>query len=172
MRRCSRPGGTTGAHEHRNRRTRTAGRGGISAEMDRRPQWSGDGGRLTRTVALLKDRLAPLLGAVERAARDLRHKADVHEEDEAISFSLRTPSGDAVTRLDLELARPDRRRRGPGRLRRQPWLTRVPCAFRRPVTRPTASGSRVSVGPPRSSRTEQIFHLFGASEGTLGTLSA
>ncbi|MEU1889584.1 DUF2267 domain-containing protein [Streptomyces pristinaespiralis] len=76
----------------------------LAAELARRPQWRVDGGRLTRTVSLPKDRLPPLLGAVERAARDLRHQADVHEEDDGVTFTLCTRSVDAVTGLDLELA--------------------------------------------------------------------
>ncbi|MGN9795916.1 4a-hydroxytetrahydrobiopterin dehydratase [Streptomyces sp. OZ13] len=72
--------------------------------MGRRPAWSGDTGRLTRTVALPEDRLPPLVDAVRRAGADLSHRADWELTGDGVVFSLRTRSVDAVTRLDLELA--------------------------------------------------------------------
>jgi pterin-4a-carbinolamine dehydratase/uncharacterized protein (DUF2267 family) len=76
----------------------------LAAELGRRPAWSGDTGRLTRTVALPEDRLPPLLDAVRRAGADLSHRADWELTGDGVVFSLRTRSVDAVTRLDLELA--------------------------------------------------------------------
>ncbi|GAA4934388.1 DUF2267 domain-containing protein [Streptomyces coeruleoprunus] len=76
----------------------------LAAELGRRPQWSSDGRRLTRAVALPEDRFPPLLNAVERAARDVNHRADWKRTDDGMAFTLYTRSVDAVTRLDLELA--------------------------------------------------------------------
>ncbi|MBD0421788.1 4a-hydroxytetrahydrobiopterin dehydratase [Streptomyces sp. TRM S81-3] len=76
----------------------------VRTELRRRPQWSGDSHRLTRTVGLPADRTAPLLRQVEKDARELRHKVDHTTTGDGITFTLRTRSVDAVTRADLEMA--------------------------------------------------------------------
>lgn len=76
----------------------------LAAELRRHPRWSGDVHRLTRTVALPADRMPPLVGAVERAARELNHRVRTEHADGSVTFTLRTGSVDAVTSLDIDLA--------------------------------------------------------------------
>ncbi|WP_438388027.1 DUF2267 domain-containing protein [Actinopolyspora saharensis] len=73
------------------------------AQLD---DWSGDTGRITRTVVLPSDRWPPLLRRVETVQQELSHHAKVDRgSNDDLTFSVRTRSVDAVTELDLELAR-------------------------------------------------------------------
>lgn len=67
-------------------------------------QWSGDTRRLRRTINLPADRLPPLLAAVERDERRIKHNARVDHNDSDVTFELWTHSIDHVTDLDLHLA--------------------------------------------------------------------
>jgi pterin-4a-carbinolamine dehydratase len=72
--------------------------------LRRRPSWSGDGHRLSRTVGLPRDRVPPLLHQVESDARELQRGVGHSLSDDGITFTVRTRSVDAVTTADLELA--------------------------------------------------------------------
>ncbi|MFE5207993.1 DUF2267 domain-containing protein [Streptomyces sp. NPDC056600] len=72
--------------------------------LRRRPSWSGDGHRLTRTVGLPRDRVPPLLHQVESDARQLHRRVGHSLSEDGITFTVRTRSVDAVTTADLELA--------------------------------------------------------------------
>ncbi|MDH6228512.1 MULTISPECIES: DUF2267 domain-containing protein [Streptomyces] len=76
----------------------------VRAALGRRPQWSGDAHRLTRTVGLPRDRVPPLLHQVENDARELHRRVGHSVSDDGITFTVRTRSVDAVTSADLELA--------------------------------------------------------------------
>jgi pterin-4a-carbinolamine dehydratase len=76
----------------------------LRAALGRRPQWSGDAHRLTRTVGLPRDRVPPLLHQVESDARELHRRVGHVLSDDGITFTVRTRSVDAVTATDLELA--------------------------------------------------------------------
>lgn len=76
----------------------------LGAALRRRPQWSGDGHRLTRTVGLPRDRVPPLLHQVEDDARELHRHVAHALSDDGITFTVRTRSVEAVTTTDLELA--------------------------------------------------------------------
>ncbi|NYH77824.1 pterin-4a-carbinolamine dehydratase/uncharacterized protein (DUF2267 family) [Actinopolyspora biskrensis] len=68
--------------------------------------WAGDTGRITRTVVLPSDRWPPLLRRVEAVQQELSHHAKVDRgSNDDLTFSVRTRSVEAVTELDLELAR-------------------------------------------------------------------
>lgn len=69
--------------------------------------WAGDSGRISRTISLPQDRWTPLLNQVEAAQQELSHHAKIEkrQDQDELVFSLCTRSLDAVTELDLQLAR-------------------------------------------------------------------
>lgn len=76
----------------------------VSTALGRRPAWSGDSRRLTRTVGLPSDRIRPLLHRVAQDTRHIEHSFDHRIADGEVTFTLYTRSVDGVTAADLRLA--------------------------------------------------------------------
>lgn len=68
------------------------------------PDWSGDTRRLHRTVSVPRDRMPPLLNALNEAQQRVNHSGSLTETDDGAVFSVSTQSVDSVTESDLELA--------------------------------------------------------------------
>lgn len=67
--------------------------------------WSGTTQELRREVQLPRDRFRPLLNQVNEAEYELSHHAEIEQRAESLVFSLSTRSLNAVTELDVRLAR-------------------------------------------------------------------
>ncbi|GAB3289332.1 DUF2267 domain-containing protein [Parasphingorhabdus pacifica] len=77
----------------------------LSRALGELVDWSGTTEQISRLVGLPKDRFSPLMTQVKAAEKELSHHASIDERDDGILFSLRTWSLEAVTELDLQLAR-------------------------------------------------------------------
>ncbi len=78
----------------------------LARALDDLVDWSGDTRKISRTVSLPRDRWNPLLNRIEAVQQELSHHADIDRgEQDVITFGVRTRSIDAVTELDLRLAR-------------------------------------------------------------------
>ncbi|MBQ6642235.1 MAG: DUF2267 domain-containing protein [Saccharopolyspora sp.] len=86
-------------------RPRPLDQGELERTLRSLPGWTGTTTGISREVSLPADRLTPLLNQVKQAEKDLSHHAGIEERSSGVLFTLRTRSLDAVTELDVELAR-------------------------------------------------------------------
>ncbi len=77
----------------------------IARALEALPEWVGETHQLSRSISIPSDRVRPLLNAVQRAERELDHRAGVEQTSDGLTFTLRTRSVDGVTERDLRLAR-------------------------------------------------------------------
>ena len=69
------------------------------------PDWSGDSGRISRTVDLAGRRAETLQAKVMAVADELNHHPVVEQQGAALTFILWTHSAGGVTEKDLDLAK-------------------------------------------------------------------
>lgn len=76
----------------------------VAAALALLPGWSGDTGRIMRTVHAASDLAETLRVEVMGIADDVDHHPVVEQHGEALTFILWTHSAGGVTRKDIELA--------------------------------------------------------------------
>jgi pterin-4a-carbinolamine dehydratase len=77
----------------------------VAAALAHLPAWTGDRRALRRTLVLPRPNLDRVLARFELLKRNTGRSPDVRVEADAAVLTVRTDSVDAVTALDLELAR-------------------------------------------------------------------
>jgi 4a-hydroxytetrahydrobiopterin dehydratase len=76
----------------------------VAAALTGRPGWSGDTGRITRTVRVAPDGAAAVLEAVQRVADELDHHPVVRQDGDDVTFTVWTHWLGGVTAKDFALA--------------------------------------------------------------------
>jgi pterin-4a-carbinolamine dehydratase/uncharacterized protein (DUF2267 family) len=69
------------------------------------PGWTGDTTRITRTIDIPAERVAPLTDAVHRIETELNHHANIDNGPDGLTFTVWTHSLSRVTEMDVNLAR-------------------------------------------------------------------
>lgn len=77
----------------------------ISRALAAMPGWTGDTTRITRTIDIPAERVAPLTDAVHRIEAELDHHANIDNGPDGLTFTVWTHTLGRVTEMDLNLAR-------------------------------------------------------------------